>query len=852
MHRPTAYSLVLTATLLSACSGLDLEGKDACLDHGDCRDGRVCFEARCVEPDEIPDGGLIPDGGVSSDAGAVDGPGPAALPGAVSLDCGTVDRDSDQLPDCYEESIGTSPVDPDTDGDGLEDYREIVSLAFDPGRNNYLFNPLIADVPELEVELESLPILTFEGTVTSSSEEERSQESLMRVVTRRSDRNSVVVEQNHNVGVGVTASRLRGVLGSASYGFSHNTTRENTVTWSREQTRENRETYRRLDSESTSLTGARLTASVSVRNAANLAFSLSDLSITAEYTDLEHPELFQPLANLTLDGDDPLEVDLGPGSGTQSPLVFSVEIGLGQVQAILERSSAITLRPASWRLTDESDRAFAFDQTAIAAKDAAVVIDYGPRLQAESESYRSRSFFVATSADFENKRVDARTALEGILGLELEMGRSAWDSDGDGATDAMTEEGLVAVNGARIDPAIQGYWMVRLDVDDGNETVSRILDMRTESYALEDIELRGSDVLHLVYVEDADYDGVGAREEALYATRDDDTDSDDDGISDFEEITEGWMVTVVSEEPYLVYANPAESDVDGDGWDDPQERMRGTDPNKADTDGDGDLDSEDFDPLDPEARIGQGLVAEYLFDFESDVVGCQYLCMEGGEEVLCSAEFRCGPGPCRGEVCDHADSSGSELHMGFTGTVHTTGFEHDRFGEEDRALELVPEDGPDPRFITLPPLPIRGTYSLAVWVRHCEVGCTSTAVYFAIESTGLLLFGEDFNSGGLRFDAPLVGQSLVSEDGWERRDAQWHLYVGSFDCDGDAFTMRLFRDGVEVGELTEVVEGECGFASDPVLTLQGGGARLDDLRVYDRALDENDAAVLYRQRGFAP
>jgi hypothetical protein len=44
-------------------------------------------------------------------------------------------------------------------------------------------------------------------------------------------------------------------------------------------------------------------------------------------------------------------------------------------------------------------------------------------------------------------------------------------------------------------------------------------------------------------------------------------------------------------------------DSDGDGWDDEQELIAGTDPNNVDTDGDGYWDSKDENPLDPDIPI---------------------------------------------------------------------------------------------------------------------------------------------------------------------------------------------------------------------------------------------------------
>jgi len=63
-------------------------------------------------------------------------------------------------------------------------------------------------------------------------------------------------------------------------------------------------------------------------------------------------------------------------------------------------------------------------------------------------------------------------------------------------------------------------------------------------------------------------------------------DSDMDGLSDTEEQVQGWIVKVGNQVGYLVRSNPFLADSDFDGLPDYVERDIGTDPNKADTDGD--------------------------------------------------------------------------------------------------------------------------------------------------------------------------------------------------------------------------------------------------------------------------
>jgi uncharacterized repeat protein (TIGR01451 family) len=82
---------------------------------------------------------------------------------------------------------------------------------------------------------------------------------------------------------------------------------------------------------------------------------------------------------------------------------------------------------------------------------------------------------------------------------------------------------------------------------------------------------------------DDDQDGLSNNLEILAGTRPDVADSDDDGLTDGEEIN-------------LYKTNPLVVDTDADGWNDSKEIEKGTDPLKMDSDGDGILDSSDPDP----------------------------------------------------------------------------------------------------------------------------------------------------------------------------------------------------------------------------------------------------------------
>jgi len=92
----------------------------------------------------------------------------------------------------------------------------------------------------------------------------------------------------------------------------------------------------------------------------------------------------------------------------------------------------------------------------------------------------------------------------------------------------------------------------------------------------------------ILYI-DEDADGLDADQEQQVGTLDTDSDTDNDGMPDYEEMllidTDGDGLTDIEE--FAQGTDPSESDTDGDGLSDAEEVAQGTDPSESDTDGDG-------------------------------------------------------------------------------------------------------------------------------------------------------------------------------------------------------------------------------------------------------------------------
>ncbi len=317
--------------------------------------------------------------------------GPGDNDGTDPLDC--PDTDEDGLTDCEEVDLGTAPHLVDTDGDGFSDYEEIVDLGFSASNDNFRFNPRIADVPRIAIDVSQTPRVflnysTTEG-VERSVDVERSSSSSRSVATALSSTNARTVEWTHTAGgsltVGGSVSYPTGGSVSAeatvSYETSLGVSRERRITWSEEQQQEHAQGLAKAEglaqSESTTLSGGGIAVDVELRNEGDVAFTLENLAISAFMSTPGSLPTLSPVG--ALDYDTTLRefpsFTYAPGQ-VSGPFVFSNRrLDLGVASSLLTSSTQIDLRVAAFELTDENGRSFSHDQTTIAARTALVMVD---------------------------------------------------------------------------------------------------------------------------------------------------------------------------------------------------------------------------------------------------------------------------------------------------------------------------------------------------------------------------------------------------------------------------------------------------------------------------------------------
>ncbi len=476
---------------------------------------------------------------------------------------GDVDSDGDGLSDAEEAVWGTNPRVADTDGDGLSDGNEVLEKGFDPSRPTR-FNPRVADLPALGVQIISDPLIGVRYNDGTESSNERSD------ATGGSASNTTSQTWGGSITAGVETDTEAGGVSlfkqkvklkleaTVSYDNTQETTNEST--WETVQTTTN--------SASTSFESGYIRTGVRLVNLGSLAFTIEHVNLSASQSRPGEP--FVPLATLTLDGGFEA-TSLSPGEESVALTFQREDLDLGTVRKLLKDSTSLTLSPGLFQITDGDGKPFAFDEQEVQARTAELLIDYGTARG--SEYYR-----VATNLDPDRPGTRLADIFDEILKID-------YAQNGDGISRIRGVGGGV------------GHWQITRIYDDGLEVRSRRYSPEAP-YQLDDIPAKAGDQILIVYLVDEDGDGLGVREEFINGTDPLRADSDDDGRSDFQEVREPCLVNAVNPNepdryPAQIYTSPLLADADGDGLSDAQECERGTDPGNPDTDGDGIGDASD-------------------------------------------------------------------------------------------------------------------------------------------------------------------------------------------------------------------------------------------------------------------
>ncbi len=529
-----------------------------------------------------------------------------------------------------------SRLDPaaDDDGDGFTNGEELGILAFDPAADPTRFNPLIADTPKVSVKTIGDLSVALLDSVSEGHEvgKVKIKESELLDVERSQDVHAVT--EGHEVGVsgqfegGLDQEKttLKATVG-AEYKYSKSTTDEQTSETTRAERELRRQEVHTIQTSGHEVQGGSIAVTVRMTNTGHVAFRVESAPVILRYRD--------DAGTLLAFGSLQPNFGFGQGptlaAGQSKDVLYEIDgIGATDTLALLEDASDLELG-----LGDDLELAeigvadihvgagnFAQYQDSVGQNTASFDLDSGRPGDGTERYLVSTSTF--RDPDGRPLGLPMCDAVQVLLqrGLQVE---DVTDDDGN-AIEVFDDSDLgpepaaigfvsTALTGVETfgpqpvlvqNSGLQRYWILAVH----NGAVGG-----TTVFEPNDVLLRARQAAQVVYFEDVDGDELEARDERIAETcehtphsdRDlecpgdpnDPIDPDDvgDGLTDREEVVDGWVVSFTdptgSNVEYPVRSDPLSVDGDDDGQNDAQERALKTDPWRADTDGDGINDGED-------------------------------------------------------------------------------------------------------------------------------------------------------------------------------------------------------------------------------------------------------------------
>ncbi|MEO0952162.1 MAG: hypothetical protein AAFY44_12685, partial [Pseudomonadota bacterium] len=491
----------------------------------------------------------------------------------VTVTCTTivsnVDTDGDGLTDSQELAIGSSPQLADTDGDGFSDGREV---------NNGGFNPLIADLPTVRIDVigaPSIDINVIDTTDASYSQTysttyERGQQSSF----SRSDTAATTATVSASTRVyseAEASASPTSIGGSAKSGtessVSASVTQEVSTSISSSSASSSRQEFGQLSNDTSGATrqtnGGALTALISVENTSDLSFVLSSVEIIASRRSGRSGTI-QPIGTLVYD------IDGGPqliSTGQSIQKTVSQDFSnANTLEALMADPSGLQFTIGSFDMTDigdEDGRDWGRIAQDVNAQTAQIVIDYGDNIRTGGdtvERYQVATNVARDPVTNEVLGISMREVMTNAIEIPYSI-VSADVNDENGQPTGARREIINSIRGLETTGIETGFWYVFTSSESADDSATNF----------DDLIMMPGDRISMVYMRDQDRDRIFDREEFLLGTSPTNPDTDGDGLDDFQEAREGWAISVEGE-IRQVFSDPLNVDSDGDTLSDLQER----------------------------------------------------------------------------------------------------------------------------------------------------------------------------------------------------------------------------------------------------------------------------------------
>ena len=571
----------------------------------------------------------------------------------VTSDPFTDDTDGDGMTDAEERQYGIDPRNADTDGDALSDYEELNAYYSEPTvedtdgdglsdglevgffRTSPLLadtdgdqfddgaeattdnrNPRVADLPRVDIRVgtvdlrldvrfeeqtasgtRTLDARSIDSTLTQSQESAQSRETSSTLEWFVQGEATVCTyggcEEGKEGGFKFTAAG--GASGSSTTTFSNAsvsaTQREYATSLATEAEVTAESVVTRV------VEGATMAVEVNLANTSNIAFTISNIEITALLQDPRDPSVFVPVATLLSATGEP--INIGPLTPERGPFRFSTESAYpALVESLMANPRGLIFRVANYDIVDEFGRNFAFVEQDVNDRTAFLEINYAGNQALER-------FQVATNGTFDAfgrpSGITFAQVMEEVLGLTYVDEATDLALDPTVRADA---DLLDASYSTRTVNGVDTLWRVKRV---SRETTGQERDWwvlgpqgnitpvgTRPGLDFRDVVLFSDQDFALAFVQDLDQDDLEAIEEGFYRSLDsaadvdpangipDSRDTDRDGIADADEVYGPfignrrirWLVALEDgRDAYPTMAHPGRADTDGDGLTDCQELL---------------------------------------------------------------------------------------------------------------------------------------------------------------------------------------------------------------------------------------------------------------------------------------